>query len=131
MATVAFEAFVETLRHDDTLSLSPMRVADALSLPLQDLAATAGVHRKLPHRNAFASPIIATVAVAISNPCKRLICLFNSVARSRAKGYIRALSQIVIARPITFESSLNLRAPALGQAGRCSSTGRPETWRAW
>ena len=45
MATTTFETFVETLRFDDTLSLSPMRVADALSLPLQDLAATAGVHR--------------------------------------------------------------------------------------
>lgn len=34
MAALAFETFVETLRHDDTLSL-----------PLQDLAATAGAHR--------------------------------------------------------------------------------------
>ena len=34
MATAAFESFVETLRYDNTLSL-----------PLQDLAATAGVHR--------------------------------------------------------------------------------------
>ncbi|SEG12926.1 hypothetical protein SAMN05216403_13325 [Nitrosospira multiformis ATCC 25196] len=64
MATIAFETFVETLRHDDTLSISPMRVADALSLPLQQLAANC--RRSSQHR-VFTSRVTETTALPARN----------------------------------------------------------------